>query len=555
MNAPSPAHAVLHRRLLLVGWIALLLALVVYCTGLGSDHLATNGDELLYAQITRLTAENGRLLPLQALDEKARNTKPPLLFWQGILSTDWARHWSLARLRAPSVLYTLLTAGLLLWIGWHRSRNPILGLSAALLFLCFFSTYRYGRVFLTSAPETFWLFLPLALLLLHREPRFPTGIIWPWLWGGMIGVALLYKSFALVIPASVALALWQLRARQWNLREFLKLDLWLIIIMGAAALLLFGFWFWLDPEPGKVFQDFVLRENAGKFDTWGGNYFFNLIWGQSSIWRIIISYPLNAGLLAPLVVVLFLDAWKRRHHLGHFEVLLWIWILVLAGFFCIPNQRDERYLLPAMPAVALLGAVRLGHLPRWVGAISIAAAGLLMLGLAGLGLLLQDRSGLSNLYPHWIIIPLVCGLGVVTFGLLHRDLTRALLAPAILFVYLGYTLFLLPLDHGPGLFRGEGMEAVSDCEVSVPANFNAREESYGFLLPDAEIKPYDHWRSPPDSQFVVISLPLDRAAPAGVILAKRLTIIDRFSESEIRDMLAGNISQHLFHWDWLVQQH
>jgi hypothetical protein len=98
----------------------------------------------------------------------------------------------------------------------------------------------------------------------------------------MIGVALLYKSFALVIPASVALALWQLRARQWNLREFLKLDLWLIIIMGAAALLLFGFWFWLDPEPGKVFQDFVLRENAGKFDTWGGNYFFNLIWGQSA---------------------------------------------------------------------------------------------------------------------------------------------------------------------------------------------------------------------------------------------------------------------------------
>ena len=554
MNAPSPAHAVLHRRSILVGWLALLLAVVVYCTGIGSDHLATNGDELLYAQITRLTAENGRLLPLQALDEKARNTKPPLLFWQGIVSTDWARHWSLARLRAPNVLYTLLTAGLLLSIGWHRSRNPMLGLSAALIFLCFFSTYRYGRVFLTSAPETFWLFLPLALLLLHREPRFPKGIFWPWLWGGMIGVALLYKSFALVIPASVALAIWQLRARQWNLREFLKRDLWLIIIMGAAALLLFGFWFWLDPEPGQVFHDFVLRENAGKFDTWGGNYFFNLIWGQSSIWRIIISYPLNAGLLAPLVVVLFIDAWKRRHHLGHFEVLLWIWILVLAVFYCVPNQRDERYLLPAMPAVALIGGLRIGHLPRWVAATSIAAAGFIMLGLTGLGLLLQDRIGFSNLYPHWVLIPLVCGLGVVTFGLLHRDLTRALLTPAILFVYLGYTLFLLPLDHGPGLFRGEGVEAVSDCEVFVPSNFNAREESYGFLLPDADVKPYDHWRSPPASQFVVISLPLDRPAPAGVILAKRLNMIDRFSGPEISDMLAGNISQHLFHWDWLVQQ-
>jgi hypothetical protein len=98
------------------------------------------------------------------------------------------------------------------------------------------------------------------------------------------------------------------------------------------------------------------------------------------------------------------------------------------------------------------------------------------------------------------------------------------------------------------------VEAVSDCEVFVPSNFNAREESYGFLLPDADVKPYDHWRSPPASQFVVISLPLDRPAPAGVILAKRLNMIDRFSGPEISDMLAGNISQHLFHWDWLVQQ-
>jgi len=184
-------------------WLAVVLALLVYCVGLQSDHLATNGDELLYAQISRLTAESGQLLPLQSLDEKARNTKPPLLFWQGIVSTDWGRHWSLALLRAPNVLYTLLTAGLLLAVGWKRARDPSLGLTAALLFLCFFGTYRYGRVFLTSAPETFWLFLPFALLLLHRKPRLPEGIFWPWVWGGVIGIGLLYKSFALVVPSQL----------------------------------------------------------------------------------------------------------------------------------------------------------------------------------------------------------------------------------------------------------------------------------------------------------------------------------------------------------------
>ncbi|MFZ0615808.1 MAG: hypothetical protein WAN16_05090 [Chthoniobacterales bacterium] len=552
--SPVPHHVV-HQRTVWIGWAALLLALVVYCTGLGSDHLATNGDELLYAQISKLTAQTGDLLPLQSIDEKARNTKPPLLFWQGIFSTDWGNHWSLALLRAPSVLYTLLTAGLLILLGWKRLRSVPLGISAALLFLCFFSTYRYGRVFLTSAPETFWLFAPLALLLLHREPRFPEGLLWPWVWGGMIGIALLYKSFALVIPVAVTLSIWQLRARDWKPAPFLIRDAWRIATTVMAALLLFGLWFWLDPHPSQVLRDFVLRENAGKFNTGGENYWLNLVWGQSSLWRIVVSYPLNAGLLALVVVALFIDTWKRRRYLSHLEVFLWIWMIVLAAFFCIPNQRDERYLLPAMPALALLIAIRLGHLPRWVLGVTLVAAGVVMAGLTGLGLLLQQTAAIGTLYPLWVALVPVIGLILVIAGLISDHLARPLLAPAILTVYLCYTLFLMPLDRGPGLFKGEGVESVIGCEVAVPSNFNAREESYGFLLPGATVKPYDHWRKPPaKAQFVVISLPLDQPAPDEIILAKRLNMIDRFNAAETRDILTGHITRNLFRWDWLVQR-
>ena len=546
-------HAEVHGRSLLIACATLILAAFVYCAGLGSDHLATNGDELLYAQISKLTAATGQLLPLQSVDEKARNTKPPLLFWQGIVSTDWGDHWLLALLRLPNVLYTLLTAGLLILISWKRARSVQLGTTAALLFLCFFSTYRYGRVFLTSAPETFWLFAPLALLLLHREPRLPNGILWPWIWGGMIGVALLYKSFALVIPVSLTMALWQLRARDWNMRPFLMEDFWRIAMMVIAALLVFSLWFWLDPNPMLVLKDFVVRENAGKFNTGGENYLLNFIWGQSSIWRIIVSYPLNAGLLSLLTVALFWETWQRRRHLGQMEVFLWIWMLVLAAFFCIPNQRDERYLLPAMPALALLLAMRLGHLPRWVAGVTVAASGIILLGLAGLALLLQRASGLT-LYPIWLLIPLGGSLCVVLLALFRKELTRPLLPGSVLLVYLGYYLFLIPLDHERGLFKGEGVESVIGCEVLVPSNFNAREESYGFLLPGATVKPYDHDATPPKVPFVVISLPLDQPSPEGVILGKRLNMIDRFSGAETRDILLGNVTHHLFHWDWLVQQ-
>jgi 4-amino-4-deoxy-L-arabinose transferase-like glycosyltransferase len=548
-----PTHIEVQGRSLLIGCATLLLAVFVYCAGLGSDHLATNGDELLYAQISKLTAATGQLLPLQSIDEKARNTKPPLLFWQGIVSTGWGDHWSLALLRAPNVLYTLLTAGLLILIGWKRARSIRLGITAALLFLCFFSTYRYGRVFLTSAPETFWLFAPLALLLLHREPRLPNGILWPWVWGGMIGVALLYKSFALVIPVSLTMALWQLRARNWKMRPFLIEDFWRIAMMAVAALLVFSLWFWLDPNPMLVLKDFVVRENAGKFDTGGENYFLNFFWGQSSIWRIAVSYPLNAGLLALLTVALFWETWQRRLHLGQMEVFLWVWMLVLAAFFCIPNQRDERYLLPAMPALALLLAMRLGHLPRWVAGVTVAASGIILLGLAGLALLLQRASG-STLYPPWLLIPCIGALSVILLGLFRKELTRSLLPASVLLVYLGYYLFLTPLDHGRGLFKGEGIESVIGCEVLVPSNFNAREESYGFLLPGAMVKPYKHDTTPPKAPFAVISLPLDQPPPEGVILGRRLNMIDRFSGAETRDILLGNVTHHLFRWDWLVQQ-
>lgn len=548
-------HHLVHRRSVWIGWASVILALIVYCTGLGSDHLATNGDELLYAQISRLTAQTGNLLPLQSIDEKARNTKPPLLFWQGIISTDWGNHWSLALLRAPNVLYTLLTAGLLALIGWRRTRSTALGISAALLFLCFFSTYRYGRVFLTSAPETFWLFAPLALLLLHQEPSFPKGLLWPWIWGGMIGMGLLYKSFALVVPVAVTLALWQLRARDWKLAPFMIRDAWRIAMTVVAALLFFGIWFWIDPNPSQILKDFVVRENAGKFNTGGESYWLNLVWGGSSLWRIAVSYPLNAGLLALVAVALFVDTWKRRHHLGHLEVFLWIWMIVLAAFFCIPNQRDERYLLPAMPALALLIAIRLGHLPRWVISVTLAAAGIIMAGLVVLALLLQKAAAVGALYPPWSLLVPAFGLAAVAFGILVNHYARPLLTPSILMVYLCYTAFLIPLDHGPGRFRGEGVESVIGCEVAVPSNFNAREESYGFLLPGAVMKPYDHQRKPPsDAQFAVISLSLNQPAPEEIILARRLNLIDRFNAAETRDILNGNITRNLFRWDWLVQQ-
>src|SRR5665647_3774095 len=76
------------------------------------------------------------------------------------------------------------------------------GFVAALTFLAFFTTYRFGRPFLTNPPEVFWIFLPFFVLLYWRQ-TFASRWLIPLLLGISIGIGFLYKSFALVhIPSS-----------------------------------------------------------------------------------------------------------------------------------------------------------------------------------------------------------------------------------------------------------------------------------------------------------------------------------------------------------------
>ena len=95
-------------------WLALVgLCVAVYLLGLGSPYAPTNGDEMVYIHIARMTAESGHWLPLQSELLGTRNTKPPLLIWQAMVAGGWGAHWSLWALRLPSILYTFATASLL----------------------------------------------------------------------------------------------------------------------------------------------------------------------------------------------------------------------------------------------------------------------------------------------------------------------------------------------------------------------------------------------------------------------------------------------------------
>ena len=111
-------------------WVALIVfAAALYLFGLGGSYAPTNGDEMVYIHIARLTAATGHWLPLQSDIVNLRNTKPPFLFWQAMVAGDWGNHWTMFALRLPSVLYSFFTAGI---IAALTTELPITGARLAL---------------------------------------------------------------------------------------------------------------------------------------------------------------------------------------------------------------------------------------------------------------------------------------------------------------------------------------------------------------------------------------------------------------------------------------
>jgi 4-amino-4-deoxy-L-arabinose transferase-like glycosyltransferase len=547
------------RRWLLIWYgLAIVLAVSTYLYGLDSHHIPKNGDEFPYEQITRMTAASGHWLPLQSELQDFRNTKPPLLFWQGIASTNWGENWTLWRLRWPNVSYTILTAAMVFVLGWRLSDQLETGLVALLTFLAFFSTYRYGRPFLTDGPSVFWLFLPLFALL-SWLPVAESRVVAPMLLGIATGVGLLYKSFALLVPVGLCLSWWYLRQRGYRVATFLARDAGKLAILGIVALAMFSLWFVLDPDPRAIVQKFVFEENAGKFNAPGG-YLRNFFWGSSSVWRLVVSYPLNAGVLAFPVVALFLLAFKRRTQLSDGETLLWMWVITLFVVFSLPSQRDERYLLPAMPALAVLCALNWDRINGRAFTASLIATGVIALVLTYLALRLEQGVPAGRLYPlgFWALV--TATLTLVVVALLAPRLSRPCVNVAILLTMTSFAAFLRPFDGGAGVYSADARELTKGRTVWVPINFAAREEGHRFLLPGADVRGY-----PLDTSLTVadlasryplfaIRLPMDAAdVTDGHVLGQRLDIGTRHTREQIIDMLRGNVFQHLFVKEVLVE--
>ena len=483
-------------------WLLLpLLAAMLYLAGLGGPYVPTNGDEMVYVHIARVTAQSGHWLPLQSELVGLRNTKPPLLFWQALVAGNWGDNWNMFALRLPSVLYTFATAGLVGFFTYQFQRQMRTAGLAMALYLLYFSSFRYGRVYLTSAAETFWLALPMWWLLWQRL-RPPNSLAATAGWraytafGLAMGIGAAYKSFALLAPAAAAWwCAYLLGERHWRWHTLWRISAGMAwsVLLGLA---LFSTWFLLDPDPAAVWREFVVAENAGKMGNSGG-YWEAALHGAYPMWQQLLAYPINAGLLALQAIGFFVHVtWLALRRQGWrtmspAHAVLLAWLLVWLVVFMVPSQRSERYVIPAMPALAIAMALAWERCARgWsLAALLLAAPALLLLGRIAwvIGALGVGAAGWTNM----AMAVSAAGLVTVLLGWVRWQWARNAALVSVLAIYACFSLMVVPLS-GPGNDFPLPLKAqLRDQRVAVPNGFTGQFETYRFVLPGASIFPYD----------------------------------------------------------------
>jgi 4-amino-4-deoxy-L-arabinose transferase-like glycosyltransferase len=543
----------------------LLLGIFTYLYALDSRFAPKNGDEYPYMHIVRMTADAGAWLPLQSEMDGIKNTKPPLVFWEGIASTAWGSDWSLFALRWPSVLYTGLTAFFLFLAVARFSGKKHTGLLAALVWLSFFASYRYGRPFLTDPPEVFWLSLPFFALLYWGRAAFESKLLFPLLAGASFGMALLSKSFAYIVPAAFALGLFYWRWREWSIPKVLLKDLYKVILITLLALSVFALWFVLDPFPEAVWKEFVLGENAGKFEARSSHYLLDLVRGGDSIWMLALTTLANAGLFTFVLISALLQCWRERRFLSLEESLLLLLVLAFFIVFSLPSQRSGRYLLPVMPAFAVLIAIYWERLPLWGFRIALLLQLILLSALSWVGGNLQlsnflGQPGIWN-YSLWHWGFMGVSIALVLLGIFNRDRSKVIALAGCFLCYCALTTSLSPLEGALGRYSQTTIKDVAGKDLWVPCDYRAKDEEYRLLLPGAALHGYlakdatqiDLLTSTYPLVAVQSAIGVEPALCASCeIVGKRMELRARHSDAEIQAILRGHIGEHLFVNEYLI---
>ncbi len=303
-------------------------------------------DEAHYAQLTReLVQQGGWLVPL--LDGTPYIDKPILFHWlQGFSILILGETEFAARL--PSAIAALALFGVTRWVGTVLFGATV-GEWGALMFATIPATFLLSSVAIFDMVFAAFLFSAVACLLvaaIQRRPRLE------WCGYGLLTLAVLTKGpVALVL---VGLFIVTARLVPGDASEYVKRLRWktglLAVTIAASPWFLWMSWrfgaefirgyalagnLWYFTQPAQfsgraVHHTFYARTFAGAFFPWSV-----IVFGRA----VDVVRSLRIG-----------------RSIDSRETLLWLWVIVVIGFFSLARFKLDHYIFPAAPACCLLAA-------------------------------------------------------------------------------------------------------------------------------------------------------------------------------------------------------
>jgi 4-amino-4-deoxy-L-arabinose transferase-like glycosyltransferase len=391
---PASSRAASLRRAF---FVSIALIAVLWFAGLGARALFMP-DEGRYAEIPLAMLASGDWLTPR-LDDLKYFEKPPLQYWATAAgyALFGAHDWSARLWPALSGFLGVL----LLAFAGERLGPPGTGRLAGLVAASSWG-YVFASQYLTlDMGLTFFMLLALvAFLLAHHEPgneRARRGwMLVVWL---AMALAVLSKGLEGIVLPGLALALYMFVQRDGRL---------LLRLRWRAGLLVFALvavpWFVLMQQRNpEFFHFFFVYEHVDRYlepahhrpGPWW--YYFPLLLVGMLPWT-----PALVGALA--------RAAKGTAPAGALDVdrLLLAWSAVIIAFFSASDSKLPAYIVPAMPALALLvarDAARRPALPLRAIAPWTVLAGLITLALAWhLPALMPNRelASLAPFYAPWL---------------------------------------------------------------------------------------------------------------------------------------------------------
>jgi 4-amino-4-deoxy-L-arabinose transferase-like glycosyltransferase len=390
-------------------WDSILSGVAVFIclfTGLGAFGLV-GPDEPRYVWIARAMAETGDWVTPRLFGQPWFE-KPSLYYWAAAigfrlnLSAEWAA-------RLPSALAALAAAVAIGWLGWkHYGGEENLLQRPALLAPLIFSTsvaaIGFSRAatpdMLFSAFITFAMVCAARVLTNHRAlrdaantnsiTRARENVILA-LFGAFLGLAALAKGPAAVLLAGGAMALWALATSQWRTAFRLTHP----AAIGAFCVVALPWYVLCASRNPDFIRVFIFQHNFQRYLTpvfqhkqpfW----FFGWITLLAMLpWTVLLIPAAQEGL----------RLWREKTWRDSPGFFFACWAIFPILFFSASQSKLPGYILPAIPALALLcsvGAARAFQRSRAASVLIAVGLSICWLALAIVVLVKANHASVSN---------------------------------------------------------------------------------------------------------------------------------------------------------------